>query len=77
MRLIQVAHPPGYPLFTVLSKLAMVLIPVRSPAWRVNFLNAVFSSMASGFLQHTVLRCIFLFVKILSFFVAQFCLQIA
>jgi len=55
--LVKVAHPPGYPLFTVLSKLAMVLIPVRSPAWRVNFLNAVFSSMASGFLQHTVLRC--------------------
>jgi len=52
----KVAHPPGYPLFTVLSKLAMVLIPVRSPAWRVNFLNAVFSSVASGFLQYTVLR---------------------
>jgi len=36
----------------------MVLIPVRSPAWRVNFLNAVFSSVASGLLQHTVLRSV-------------------
>jgi len=34
----------------------MVVIPVRSPAWRVNLLNALFSSVASGCLQHTVLR---------------------
>jgi len=67
LMLVKVAHPPGYPLFTVLSKLAMVLIPVRSPAWRVNFLNAVFSSLASGFLQHTVLRCI-LVLSVLSRF---------
>ena len=34
----------------------MVVIPVRSPAWRVNILNALFSSAASGCLQHTILR---------------------
>lgn len=51
-----VAHPPGYPLFTILSKIMMTIIPFRSPAWRVNLLNAVFSAAASCFLQLSVLR---------------------
>lgn len=41
-----VAHPPGYPLFTMLAKLAMVAIPVGSMAWRVNLLSAMFSAGA-------------------------------
>jgi hypothetical protein len=55
---IQVAHPPGYPLFTMLAKIAMTVIPFRSPAWRVNFLNALLSSIAGGFLQLTVLKLV-------------------
>ena len=33
-----VAHPPGYPLFTILAKL-FIYIPVGSTAYRVNLLS--------------------------------------
>src|SRR5688572_33448599 len=35
-----VAHPPGYPLFTLLGKL-FSLIPLGTVAWRINLLSAV------------------------------------
>ena len=35
-----VAHPPGYPLFTILAKL-FTYIPVGSTAYRVNLLSCV------------------------------------
>src|SRR5260370_21268266 len=35
-----VAHPPGYPLFTMLAKL-FTLFPFGTVAWRVNLLSAV------------------------------------
>ncbi len=38
-----IAHPPGYPLYTMLGKLA-TLIPWGDPAWRVNLLSALFSA---------------------------------
>jgi hypothetical protein len=44
-----VAHPPGYPLFTLLSKLS-TLIPVGSVAWRVNLLTAVLGAIAAAIL---------------------------
>lgn len=34
-----VAHPPGYPLFTILAKI-FTLIPIGTIAWRVNLLSA-------------------------------------
>ena len=52
----QVAHPPGYPLFTICAKLSMLLLPFGSPALRVNLLNAVFSAATAGLLQLIVLR---------------------
>ncbi|KAI0234820.1 Transmembrane protein 260 [Lamellibrachia satsuma] len=51
-----VAHPPGYPLFTICAKLSMLLLPFGSPALRVNLLNAVFSAATAGLLQLIVLR---------------------
>ena len=51
-----VAHPPGYPLFTLLGKLFIVAIPWANPAWRMNLLNALLSAAAGGLLQLTVLR---------------------
>ena len=41
-----VAHPPGYPLFTLLAK-ASTLIPVGTIAWRVNLLTAVLGALAA------------------------------
>lgn len=49
-----VAHPPGYPLFTILSALTIKMSNYGSPAWRVNLLNAFFSALAGGILAHVV-----------------------
>uniref|UniRef100_A0A8C9VTG0 Transmembrane protein 260 n=1 Tax=Scleropages formosus TaxID=113540 RepID=A0A8C9VTG0_SCLFO len=51
-----VAHPPGYPLFTLLSSLAMTFLPSVSPAHSVNLLSGLLGSMASGTLCFTVCR---------------------
>ena len=50
------AHPPGYPLFTMAAKAAMVVVRRGSPAYRVNLLNAGFSAAAVALLHLTVLR---------------------
>ena len=44
-----VPHPPGYPLWCLLGKL-FTLLPVSVPAWRVNFMSAVFGSLTAGML---------------------------
>ncbi|XP_040976446.1 transmembrane protein 260 isoform X2 [Aquila chrysaetos chrysaetos] len=51
-----VAHPPGYPLFTLLAKLATGLLPVGSPAYRVNLLCGLLGAAAASLLFYTVFR---------------------
>lgn len=51
----QVAHPPGYPLFTLLAKVATGL-PGGSPAFRVNLLCALVGAAAASLLFCTVFR---------------------
>src|SRR5207248_4772115 len=41
-----VAHPPGYPLFTMLAKL-FTLFPFGTVAWRVNLLSAICDTAAT------------------------------
>jgi hypothetical protein len=50
-----VAHPPGYPLWTLLAKL-FTYLPHGSTAWRVNFLSAVCDSAAAVLLFAAVRR---------------------
>jgi len=50
-----VAHPPGYPLFLLLGRLAGA-IPVGSIATRVNALSAVCDAAAAGLLTFAVAR---------------------
>ncbi|XP_042635353.1 transmembrane protein 260 isoform X2 [Catharus ustulatus] len=50
-----VAHPPGYPLFTLLAKVATGL-PGGSPAFRVNLLCALVGAAAASLLFCTVFR---------------------
>jgi hypothetical protein len=45
-----IAHPSGYPLFTLAGKLATLLIPLRDPAGRVNLLSALAAAVAVGML---------------------------
>ncbi|XP_009994773.1 PREDICTED: transmembrane protein 260 [Chaetura pelagica] len=51
-----VAHPPGYPLFTLLAKLATGLLPFGSPACRVNLLCSLVGAAAASLLFYTVFR---------------------
>jgi hypothetical protein len=41
-----VAHPTGYPLYLLLGKLFITLVPVGDPAFRMNLLSAVFAAAA-------------------------------
>ncbi|MFH0964075.1 MAG: DUF2723 domain-containing protein [Planctomycetota bacterium] len=51
-----VCHPPGYPLYTLLGKLATVLFPFGSIAFRVNLLSAILGCLAAGALSLLVIR---------------------
>lgn len=50
-----VAHPPGYPLYTVLAK-AFTLLPLHSIAWRVNLMSAVAGTFAALILFFTIVE---------------------
>ncbi|XP_026509990.1 transmembrane protein 260 isoform X2 [Terrapene carolina triunguis] len=51
-----VAHPPGYPLFTLLAKLVIGLFPFGSIAYRVNLLCGLLGAGAASLLYYTVFR---------------------
>ncbi|XP_036928207.1 transmembrane protein 260 isoform X1 [Acanthopagrus latus] len=51
-----VAHPPGYPLFTLLARLAMCLLPSLSPAHSVNLMCSLLGAAACGALCISVCR---------------------
>ena len=52
-RFLGVAHPPGFPLWTVLAHMAS-LVPWGNVAARVNFSSAVFGALACGMLTLVV-----------------------
>ena len=43
-----IAHPSGYPLYTLLGKLFTALIPFRDPAGRANLLSALAAALTIG-----------------------------
>ena len=43
-----VAHPPGYPLHTLLGALFLRLLPWGTPAWRVNMVSVFCGALASA-----------------------------
>ena len=45
-----IAHPSGYPLYTLLGKLFTLLLPLRDPAGRINLLSALCAGAAVGVL---------------------------
>ncbi|KAK3769088.1 hypothetical protein RRG08_032078 [Elysia crispata] len=51
-----VSHPPGYPLFTLLSMCVLHVIPVGSPIWKINILSATFGAIASGIIYIIIYR---------------------
>ena len=57
-----VAHAPGYPLLTLLGRLAM-LLPIGDPAYRINLLDAAASAATVALVYllvrelHPLVRC--------------------
>ncbi len=51
-----VAHPPGYPLFTMLGHLWITLVPIGSVATRMNLLSAACAAVAAVLLADAVRR---------------------
>ena len=50
MPTLGIAHPSGYPLYTLLGKLFTLLLPFRDPAGRVNLLSALCAGPTVGIL---------------------------
>ena len=50
----QVAHPPGYPLYTLMLKTFFVLVPYGTVAWRANLLTSILAAAAGSFLYQAV-----------------------
>ncbi|MDQ2806101.1 MAG: DUF2723 domain-containing protein [Chloroflexota bacterium] len=48
-----IAHPPGYPLYTLISS-AFIHLPFGEPAWRMNLLSALFGALAVGLFYRLV-----------------------
>lgn len=47
-----IAHPPGYALYTLLGKL-FTLIPIRTPAYRLNLMSAVLAAVTLTLVNRT------------------------
>ena len=72
-----VAHPPGYPLYSLVSRAAVNLIPFGNEAYRLNVASALFSALSVWVLYMLFSRYLFTFllsrksVKLLSFLLAM------
>ena len=53
--ILGIAHPPGYPLYTMLGKL-FTLIPVGDIAYRLNLMSAFFAALTLALVSRTVRR---------------------
>ena len=53
-RTLGTAHPPGYPLWTLLAAAWGALVPVGSYAWRLNLFSAATAALAAGVVAATV-----------------------
>jgi hypothetical protein len=50
-----IPHPPGYPLYVLLGKLFSALVPVGSPALRLNLFSAACTSVSVAFVYLAIL----------------------
>lgn len=52
-----VLHPSGYPLYQLLGKIEIFLLPVGTIAWRVTLLSAIFATAAAGVTMLLLKEC--------------------
>ncbi len=53
-----IAHPPGYPLYTLLGKVFCTLIPIGNIAYRMNMQSSLFASLAVMLTYFIILKLI-------------------
>jgi 4-amino-4-deoxy-L-arabinose transferase-like glycosyltransferase len=53
-----VAHPTGYPLYTLLGRLWVSVIPIGDPGWRLNLFSALCSALAVALFAVALLRLV-------------------
>ncbi|HAW50184.1 TPA: hypothetical protein DCX16_04475 [bacterium] len=51
-----IAHPPGYPFYTIFGKLWTTLIPIGNVAFRMNMQSALFASLAAMMVYFITLK---------------------
>jgi hypothetical protein len=51
-----VAHPPGYPLYTMLANIVSHVLPLETAAWRVNLFSAITSTLTVALTTFIVRR---------------------
>ncbi len=54
--LLGVAHPPGFALYTLLGRLFIALIPIGTPAYRLNLFSAFLGALTLAVVNRTVYR---------------------
>ncbi|MFQ3675481.1 MAG: DUF2723 domain-containing protein, partial [Endomicrobiia bacterium] len=57
-KLLGIAHPPGYPLYTLLVNIFTKIVPIGNYAYRVNIFSSLVSSLSALIVYH-ILRKIF------------------
>ncbi len=45
-----IGHPPGYPLYIIISKIFSIIIPFGDIAWRINLVSAFFGALTAFFI---------------------------
>lgn len=53
---LDIAHPPGYPLYVLLGKIFSIIIPFGNIAWRINIMSAVFAAGSVGLMYFILKR---------------------
>lgn len=52
---LDIAHPPGYPLYSLVGKLFSILIPFGNMGWRLNIMSAFFGALTAQIL-YTIIK---------------------
>lgn len=52
---LDIAHPPGYPLFVLVGKIFSTLLPFGDPAWRINIMSGFFGALTAQIL-YTIIK---------------------
>jgi hypothetical protein len=58
-KVLAIAHPPGYPLYILLTNIFIKILPIGNYAYRVNIFSALVSSLSSVLFYHILRKIVF------------------